>query len=152
MATIHQATLTPTKLELLTAWLPGRHWYPEEEVAGLQRVAGCRLDDPEGEVGVELLVVRAGQGGPLVHVPMTYRDAPLEEADFYLIGTAEHTVLGTRWVYDAVGDPVFVEVLTSTIRTGGHQAEELVETDEGPRRREPSMTVRGTGTAASSEP
>jgi len=152
MATLHQATLTPTKLELLSAWLPGRHWYPEEVVAGLQRVAGCRLDDPTGEVGVELLVVRAGEDGPMVHVPMTYRGAPLEDADFYLIGTMEHSVLGSRWVYDAVGDPVFVEVLTATIRTGGHQAEEFVETDDGPQRREPSMTVRGTGTAGSSEP
>jgi hypothetical protein len=152
MATLHQATLTPTKLELLTGWLPGRHWYPHEAVAGLQRVAGCRFDDPAGEVGVELLVVRAGDDGPLVHVPMTYRGAPLEDADFYLIGTMEHSVLGSRWVYDAVGDPVFVEALTAAIRTGGHQAEEMVETENGPQRREPSMTVRGTGTADSSEP
>ena len=152
MATIHQATLTPTKLELLTAWLPGRHWYPEEAITGLQRVAACRFDDPEGEVGVELLVVRDGDGGPLVHIPMTYRGAPLEEADFYLIGTMEHSVLGSRWVYDAVGDPVFVEALTATIRTGGRQAEEFVETDDGPQRREPSLTVWGTGTAEKSEP
>ncbi|WP_030437944.1 CG0192-related protein [Actinoplanes subtropicus] len=152
MATLHQATLTPTKLELLTAWLPGRHWYPEEAVAGLERVAGCRFDDPEGEVGVELLVVRAGEDGPVVHVPMTYRGAPLEEADFFLIGTMEHSVLGRRWVYDAVGDPVFVEALTAVIRTGGHQADEFLETADGPQRREPSLTVRGTGTADSSEP
>jgi hypothetical protein len=97
-------------------------------------------------------VVRAGEDGPLVHVPMTYRGAPLEEADFYLIGTAEHSALGIRWVYDAVGDPVFVEALISAIRTGGHQAEEFLETEDGPRRRDPSMTVRGTGTAGSSEP
>src|SRR4051794_9278028 len=143
MATLHQATLTPTKLELLSAWLPGRHWYPLEVVAGLDRVAGCRFDDPAGEVGIELLVVRAGKDGPLVHVPMTYRAAPLEEADFYLIGTMEHSVLGSRWVYDAVGDPVFIEVLTATIRTGGHQAEEVAETDDGPQRREPSRTAAG---------
>ncbi|MCU7730464.1 hypothetical protein ODJ79_42670 [Actinoplanes sp. KI2] len=152
MATLHQATLTPTKLELLSAWLPGRHWYPQEAVAGLDRVAGCRFDDPAGEVGIELLVVRAGKDGPLVHVPMTYRGAPLEDADFYLIGTMEHSVLGRRWVYDAVGDPVFIEVLTSAIRTGGHQAEEFVETENGPQQREPSMTVRGTGSAESSAP
>jgi hypothetical protein len=152
MATLHQATLTPTKLELLTAWLPGRHWYPEEAITGLQRVAACRFDDPEGEVGVELLVVRDGDDGPLVHIPMTYRGAPLEEADFYLIGTMEHSVLGSRWVYDAVGDPVFVEALAATIRTGGRQAEEFVETDDGPQRREPSLTVWGTGTAEKSEP
>jgi hypothetical protein len=152
MATLHQATLTPTKLELLSAWLPGRHWYPQEAVAGLERVAGCRFDDPAGEVGIELLVVRAGKDGLLVHVPMTYRGAPLEEADFYLIGIMEHSVLGSRWVYDAVGDPVFIEVLTATIRTGGQQAEEFVETEDGPQRRDPSMTVRGTGSAGSSAP
>ena len=27
MATIHRTTLTPTKLELLTDWLPGQPWY-----------------------------------------------------------------------------------------------------------------------------
>jgi hypothetical protein len=64
----------------------------------------------------------------------------------------EHSVLGSRWVYDAVGDPVFVEALTSTIRTGGHQAEEVVETPDGRQQRDPSMTVRGTGTADSSAP
>jgi len=61
-------------------------------------------------------------------------------------------VLGRRWVYDAVGDPVFVEVLTAAIRTGGQQAEEVLETPDGPQRREPSLTVRGTGTAEKAEP
>src|ERR1700754_199567 len=102
MATIHQATLTPTKLDLLSAWLPGRHWYPDFTVDGLQRVAACRFDDPAGEVGVEMFVVR-GTDGPLVHVPMTYRGAPLDDGELTLIGTTEHSVLGTRWVYDAVG-------------------------------------------------
>src|SRR4051812_8833691 len=99
MATIYQATITPTKLELLSAWLPGRHWYPADDVKDLQRVAACRFDDPAGQVGVEILLVRA-EGGPLVHVPLTYRAAPLEGAEAHLIGTAEHEVLGTRWVYD----------------------------------------------------
>ncbi|MEU7458134.1 hypothetical protein [Streptosporangium roseum] len=29
MALIHQATLRPTKLELLAAWLPGRDWHAD---------------------------------------------------------------------------------------------------------------------------
>jgi hypothetical protein len=152
MATIHQATLTPTKLELLEAWLPGRHWYPSDTVAGLRRIAACRFDDPAGEVGVEMLVVRAGSDGPVTHVPMTYRGAPLDDGELFLIGTTEHSVLGTRWVYDAVGDPVFIEALTTAIRTGAREAEELVETPEGPQRRDPSMTVRGTGMADVSAP
>jgi hypothetical protein len=152
MATIHRATLTPTKIELLAAWLPGRHWYPEDDTPGLQRVAACRFDDPDGEVGVETIVVRSGANGPLVHVPLTYRGAPLEDGDLFLIGTTEHSLLGTRWVYDAVGDPVYVEALTAAIRTGGGEADEMVETEEGPQRRDPSMTVQGSGTSKTTEP
>jgi hypothetical protein len=151
MATIHQATLTPTKLELLTGWLPARHWYPADETPGLARVAACRFDDPAGEVGVEMFVVRSDDG-PLVHVPLTYRGAPLDDAEFFLIGTTEHSALGTRWVYDAVGDPVYLEQLSAAIRTGGGEAEEFVETDDGPRRRDPLMSVRGSGMARTSEP
>ncbi|GAA2637585.1 CG0192-related protein [Paractinoplanes durhamensis] len=151
MATIHRATLTPTKLELLSAWLPGRHWYPGDDLKDLQRVGACRFDDPDGEVGVEMFLVRA-EGGPIVHVPLTYRAAALDDAEQRLIGTTEHSVLGTRWVYDAVADPVYLATLTSTIRTGGHEAEEIFETDDGPQRRDPTMRVRGSGWALSSEP
>jgi len=94
MATIHQATLTPTKLELLEAWLPGRHWYPSDTVAGLRRIAACRFDDPAGEVGIEIFIVRAGDG-PLVQVPLTYRGAPMEDAEHWLIGTMEPA----KWFY-----------------------------------------------------
>ena len=57
-----QATLRPTKLELLTPWMPTRAWYrgPAEPV--LTRVAGYRFDDPGGEVGIETLLVQAGDG------------------------------------------------------------------------------------------
>jgi hypothetical protein len=142
MAIIHQATLTPGKLGLLEAWLP---------VKGLERVGACRLDDPAGEVGLEIFVVRSADG-TLVHAPMTYRGAPLEGADAYLIGTTDHSVLGTRWVYDAVADPVFVAVLAATIRTGGHQAQELVETPAGPSARAPLMTIEGSGSQAPGSP
>ena len=152
MATIHQATLTPTKIELLEAWLPSRHWYPADEAPGLHRVAACRFDDPAGEVGLEVLVVRSGDDGPLVHVPMTYRGAPLEDGEFFLVGTMEHSVLGSRWVYDAVGDPVYIEALTTAIRTGTGEAEEVVETPDGPQPRKSSMTLRGTGMAPASAP
>jgi hypothetical protein len=145
MAHIHQATLTPTKLDLLEGWLPTRRWYPGEKPPDLDRVGACRFDDPAGEVGVEILVVRAGDDGPLLHVPLTYRGDPLADADYFLVGTLEHSVLGTRWVYDAVGDPVYLGCLAETIRTGGTQAEELVETGDGPQRCEPLMTVHGTG-------
>jgi Maltokinase N-terminal cap domain len=146
MAQIHQATVTPAKLDLLEGWLPTRQWYPGEKPPDLDLVGSCRFDDPAGEVGVETMVVRTGDG-TLLHCPLTYRSAPLERADYFLIGTLEHSVLGTRWVYDGVGDPVYLGCLAETIRTGSTQAEELVETADGPQRREPLMTVHGTGTA-----
>ncbi|GIE95060.1 CG0192-related protein [Paractinoplanes rishiriensis] len=152
MATIHQATLTPTKLELLEGWLPTRPWYPgAKQPPDLDRLGACRFDDPDGEVGIEMLVVRATDG-PLLHVPLTYRGAPLDEADYYLIGTLEHSVLGTRWVYDAVGDPVYLACLATAINTGGTEAEEYIEGDAGPQRRDPLMSVRGTGWAEAPKP
>ena len=84
MALLHQATIQPTKLELLAAWLPGRPWSRVPEGAVLQRVAGCRFDDPAGAVGVEILLVRVGDG-PVHHTPLTYRDAPLAGAEAWLV-------------------------------------------------------------------
>jgi hypothetical protein len=139
MALIHRATLRPTKLELLAEWLPGRDWHtgPVDEPA---RLAAYRFDDPVGEVGVETMLVRAGDG-PVFQVPMTYRDAPLAGADAWLIGTCEHSVLGKRWVYDAVGDPVYAVALASAILAGTGQAEELVDTDGRLEPRAPTMTI-----------
>lgn len=110
MAQVHRTTMAPTKLELLTAWLPTRPWYVGSRPE-LQRVGGFRLDDPAGEVGIELMVVTDTSGTePVTYlVPMTYRDAPLPTAGDALIGTSEHGVLGTRWIYDAAHDPVFAE-------------------------------------------
>jgi len=114
MAVIHHTTLKPTKLELLTSWLPTRSWYlrgaGEPELA---KAGGFRLDDPDGEVGIEFLVVTdTGSPQPAAYlVPLTYRGAPLDGADHALVGTTEHGVLGRRWVYDGCHDPVLVTQL-----------------------------------------
>ena len=145
MALLHRATISPTKLELVAAWLPAQDWYPGGTVpADLERVAAARFDDPAGAVGVEILVVRSGDG-PLLHAPLTYRDAPLDGAGQWLIGTTEHSALGKRWVYDGVGDPVFVACAAGAIRTGGHEAPEYFEVDGVREAREPLMRMRGTG-------
>lgn len=145
MALIHEATLSPTKIELLEAWLPGRAWYPGDAVPkDLDRVAACRFDDPAGQVGIEILLVRDA-AGPLMHTPLTYRGAPLPGGEPWLVGTAEHSVLGTRWVYDAAGDPVYVAVLAEAIRTGGREAPEFLDTPGGEVAREPLMSVCGSG-------
>jgi hypothetical protein len=128
MALLHRADLTPTKLELLDLWLPTRSWYPGPVVPSCAKVGAFRFDDPAGKVGVETLLVRAGDG-PVLQVPLTYREAPLAGADRWLLGTAEHSVLGTRWVYDATGDPVYAAALARTVLTGAAQAAEEFEVD-----------------------
>ncbi|PSJ28842.1 1,4-alpha-glucan branching protein [Streptosporangium nondiastaticum] len=126
MAVIHRTTLKPTKLELLTSWLPSRPWY--RGGAGepqLAKAGGFRLDDPEGEVGMEFVVVAdTGGAGPAAYlVPLTYRGAPLDGADHALVGTMEHGVLGRRWVYDGCHDPVLVAQLLALVE-GRAQAQD----------------------------
>ena len=111
-AKIEDATLTPGKLDLLRDWLAGQDWFAGDP-AELEKVGSFRFVDPDGEVGIETLLVRSG--GVTYQVPLTYRGAALDEADRSLIGTLEHSVLGTRWVYDAVGDPVYVVELLRVI-------------------------------------
>jgi hypothetical protein len=110
VATIHHTTLTPSKLELLGRWLPLQPWYRGAAAPALVKTGGFRLDDPDGEVGIEVMIV-ADDDGIRYLVPMTYRGAPLPGADAALLGTSEHGVLGRRWIYDGLHDPVAVEQL-----------------------------------------
>ncbi|ALG85331.1 maltokinase N-terminal cap-like domain-containing protein [Gordonia phthalatica] len=126
MALLHQATITPTKLELVTEYLDSVPWGEAGEV---EMLGGYRFDDPDGEVGVEgLLVERAGR--PL-HIPVTYRAAPLPGADEYLIATMKHSVLGDRWVYEAAADPVAVDCYTRALRGEQPQASLEVRMADG---------------------
>ena len=63
-----------------------------------------------------------------------------------LVGIAQHSVLGTRWVYDGCGDPVWASALALAVLAGGTQAEELIELDGEWRSREATVTVLGSGT------
>jgi Maltokinase N-terminal cap domain len=131
--------------------MPTRAWFRGPASADLARAAAFRFDDPAGEVGVETMLVRAGDGLTF-QVPLTYRDAPLDGREGWLIGTAEHSVLGRRWVYDACGDPVYARVLAHAIFTGAGQAEEFLSVDGRFEPREPSATVRGSGSAGIDPP
>ncbi|MFJ5033468.1 1,4-alpha-glucan branching protein [Streptomyces sp. NPDC088560] len=118
MAIIHHTTLKPTKLELLTDWLPTRPWYrggPDAPV--LTKSGGFRLDDPAGEVGIEFMVATdTSTPEPTAYlVPLTYRGAPLAGAEHALVGTLEHGVLGRRWAYDGCHDPVLAAELLKLI-------------------------------------
>lgn len=144
MALLYRAQLVPSKLELLGAWVPEQPWLGGVEASELEVVGAFRFDDPRGEVGIETHLLRLGDG-PVVQVPVTYRDAPLVGVEPSLLGTAEHSVLGRRWVYDGCCDPVYVRALAHAIVTGGTQAELEVQTDAGLQRREPTMQVQGSG-------
>ena len=147
MSLIYQASISPTKDELLNAWVPSQPWFEGAAGASLARVAAYRFDDPDGEVGLETFLLRAGDG-PILQVPLTYRGAPLAGGEPWLVTTMEHSVLGPRWVYDAVGDPVYRAVLAETVLTGGREADQYVQTDDGPTLREPTAWARGSGSDA----
>jgi maltokinase-like protein len=146
MATIHSTTMSPGKLELLAAWLPAQPWYrPTGRAPELARAGGFRLDDPQGEVGIEFMVVTDGpvSGAAAYQVPMTYRAHALPGADGSLIGTAEHGVLGPRWIYDGPRDPVLAGQLAALI---WGQAEPQAQSVSDIR--DPTVTVQPDARAA----
>jgi Maltokinase N-terminal cap domain len=151
VALVYRAELHPTKLELLGSWLPTRPWYRGSAAAELELVASYRFDDPAGAVGIETLLVRAGDG-PLLQAPLTYRAAPLPGADAWSLGTAEHSVLGRRWIYDGCGDPVYARALANAILTGAGEAAVFIDIDGHLERREPGMSVRGSGAPGADVP
>ena len=119
MALFHLATITPTKADLIARWAPTQPWGPPAD-APLEVLGAFRFDDPGGRVGIETHLVTAG--GTVFQVPLTYRDEPLEGADAAFITEMEHSVLGTRWVYDGLRDPQFVVMLAAVTMTGQGEA------------------------------
>ena len=134
------AELRPSKLELLSAWLPTQPWF-DGDADHLERVAGFRLVDPEGDVGLDCMIIASA--GAVFHVPVTWRGGPLEVGD--LIGTLEHSVLGKRWCYDAPSDPVYLTELARVIAESDTDADVVGDGDTEVRGR--TMTVRGTGSS-----
>ena len=142
MALVHRATVSPSKQELVEAWLPTRGWASGRTIKS--KLAEYRFDDPAGEVGVETILWATGDG-TVLQTPLTYRGRPLDGADEHLVGTTEHSVLGSRWVYDGCADPVWADTLTTAILTGGSQAQMYLEEDGVRIDVPPRMQVRGSG-------
>lgn len=142
MGIVHPGSeLTPTKAELLAAWLPQQSWWPRDAVVP-DFQANFRFDDPAGEVGIETFLLPIGDG--IVQVPLTYRSEPLEDA--VLVGELEHSALGHRWVYDGPSDPVYVAEATRVIREAGTEVT-MLRPDGTPIPRRPvTAAVRGSGT------
>jgi hypothetical protein len=126
MALYHLATITPTKADCIALWAPTRAWGP---AAGdpIAVIGSYRFDDPEGRVGMEVHLATAA--GVLFQVPLTYRDEPLAGAEEALITEMQHSVLGTRWVYDGLRDPRLVTMLAAVAMTGQGEAVGMAEYD-----------------------
>jgi hypothetical protein len=143
MGEVHShATVSPSKQELVESWLPSRPWAAGRTISG--KVAEYRFDDPDGEVGVETILWTCDDGSVL-QTPLTYRSAPLPGAEAHLVGTADHSVLGRRWVYDGCADPVWFATLADAIVHGGTQVQMYFEQDGRRIDVPPRMRVRGSG-------
>jgi hypothetical protein len=160
MASIHHTTLVPGKLELVAPWLAAQPWYVGTGQAPvLGKSGGFRLDDPEGEVGIEFMVVTdtSGEGEPRAYlVPLTYRAESLDGADHALIGTTEHGVLGLRWVYDGTHDPVLQAQLLALLQDRAEpQAQSASDTPDPtvvPTLNGPALPVTAVATTVSNGP
>lgn len=98
-------TSTSPLPDLLKAWMPGQRWFPSKgRDISLSRAGGIRLEDPTGEVGLEvhIVAVESGRRLDVVNVPLTFRAEPLAGAEAAMLGETEHTELGRRYVYDDV--------------------------------------------------
>jgi hypothetical protein len=118
-------TITPSFAEFLPPWVSRQQWYRGSGVPRLSMVGAFRLEDPAGEAGMEVHLLRAGD--TVYQVPMTYRGAPRPDvppgtAPEALIVTAEHSELGPRWIYDAETDPVWRAELLRFVRDGDSAA------------------------------
>jgi hypothetical protein len=152
VAILYRAQLIPSKMELLSAWVPPQSWCgTSADLHTLDAAGAYRFDDPEGEVGIETFLLRSADG-QIFQVPLTYPSAAIDGAEATLVGTTQHSVLGERWVYDACGDPVYAQALASAILSGGTEADLEVVTDEGLERRETTTKVTGSGLPGSAVP
>jgi hypothetical protein len=120
VAKIHVgATLVPHFRDFLPGWVARQEWYRGSGTPSLRPIGFFRFEDPGGQVGIETHLV--SDGTDIYQIPMTYRGAPIPLADAEpgLIATAEHSVLGTRWIYDGTIDPVWRQELLRLVQTGG---------------------------------
>lgn len=139
-----EATLTPSKIELLSGWLGSQDWF-DGDPSQLQRVAAFRFADPDGEVGLDCMIIASGES--FFHVPLTWRAEPLSGGE--LVGTLEHSVLGTRYGYDGPSDPVYMIELARVIRTADSDSDILAEGSDEVRER--AIEVKGSGSSSGSK-
>ena len=122
-----EATLHPSKLELLAQWLPDQWWF-DGDPSDLEIVAKFRFVDPDDVVGLDCMLVRSTDA--IYHIPVTWRPHPLDGGA--LIGTLQHSELGTRYCYDAQTDPVYLDELVRVIREKDSDADIVHKLNRAP--------------------
>ncbi|MGP6175051.1 CG0192 family protein [Corynebacterium sp. A21] len=90
--------------------------YIAQTIGGFKTLLGSYrlVDTIDGEGGIEVLIGR-DQDDRLVQLPLTYRSTEVDPA--HTLVELEHSVLGHRWVSNALGDPVAVREFIRTIIT-----------------------------------
>jgi hypothetical protein len=136
-----EATLRPGKLDLLAAWLPDQWWF-DGDAKDLGIVAEFSFVDPAGEAGFDCLLVRSSDA--VYHIPIAWRSKPLDGGT--LIGTTEHSDLGTRFAYDAQTDPAYLKELVRVIREEDTDADIVEVGQTAPRSK--NIKVFGSGLVA----
>ncbi|WP_309131019.1 hypothetical protein [Brevibacterium sp.] len=146
MADIFNAQLSPDKIDVIAEWLPQQVWARgiDLDSSPLEKVTAYRFDDPAAEVGVEIHIVRTGDR--VFQIPLTYRGQPLENAEDAFVSEISHSVLGRRWVYDGLADPVFADQLLRTISESGTSAKQYLVDDEGNKTEEITEVALAQGT------
>lgn len=124
IAQIYDAKLEPGKNQIA------------EKFGGITELLGSyRVVDRDDEVGIESLIGR-DVDGRLIQLPLSYRSGEIN-SDHTLI-EIEHSVLGHRFVSNALGDPVAVRELIRTIVT----ADDGAAYSNGD---QPYLVVQGSG-------
>ena len=125
--------LTPAITAFLPPWVAQQRWYAGKgRTPMLSRVGGLVLEDPAGEVGIDihLMLDESGQTPTIYQVPLTYRRARLMGADHALVAIVQNEnrdrpgQQGTRFIYDAPHDPVFAAALLGLILDEGTASSE----------------------------
>lgn len=84
MAIFQVATNTLPKSVIIIDWLNRQEWL-ESPCDDVGIIGSFHLDDPEGNVGMQVFVAQAD--ADLVQVALTYRDAPNASAEGHFIAT-----------------------------------------------------------------
>ncbi|CAM3401884.1 1,4-alpha-glucan branching protein GlgB [Dermacoccus barathri] len=127
VAEIHSnASMEPGKIDLVGPWVAKQRWFQGKgRTPQFHRTSAFRLADPSGQVGVEIMFLRDVTSGEntTYQIPVTYRGERVPELEHALIGTSEHSVLGTRYFYDGPHDPVFAAALLDVMVNAGTEEE-----------------------------